>query len=70
MVYLLKKHPEKAEKCLQEGLNNIKYVKKVCPNFQSSTFHTFTTFLKICFNIHHFKANKKVLLCLSVQMSI
>ncbi len=24
MVYLLKKHSEKAEKCIQKGLNNIK----------------------------------------------
>jgi hypothetical protein len=44
MVYLLKKHSEKAEKFLKEGFNNIKWVKKV------STLHTFTTCLKICYS--------------------
>ncbi len=70
MVYFLKKHSEKAEKCIQKGLNNIKQVKKLCPNFQCCTLHTFTICFKICFNIKHFKANKKVLLCLFVQMTI
>jgi hypothetical protein len=70
MVYLWKKHSEKVQKCLQEGLNNIKLVKKVCPNFQCCSLYAFTTCLKICYNNQHFKANKTVLLCLSVQMPI